>query len=95
MLREKKALFNEEINVDQIKNLIEKPINDLNYQLVEINIYQESGNTFLQIVIDGEKGINLDDCIKVTHLVNPILDDNESLFKNPYILDVASKGVEN
>ena len=95
MLKNKKEnQINENINETLIKKLITKPIAELDYQIAEINIFQEDHNTFVQVIIDHEKGVTLDDCVKVTEKINPILDKEEELEDKSYILDVASKGVE-
>lgn len=95
MIKEKKDYDSLNINKDRIKALIEDPIKNANYKLVDINIFEEGSNVFLQIIVDKENGISLDDCVSITNLINPILDQNEDLFETQYILDICSKGVEN
>ena len=95
MIKEKKADFvGFNVNAEKIKKLIEGPINKAGYQLFAINVFEESTNLFLQIVIDGKNGISLDDCVTVTEMINPILDKNEDMFERQYIIDVCSKGVD-
>ena len=45
---------------------------------------------FLRVVIDKEGIIDVDDCVKVSKLINPILDEEDPIEEN-YILDVCSK----
>ena len=77
--------------VDTVKKLIEQTILDNNYILDDVLYVKEDGNYFLRVVIDKKGTIDIDDCVVVSKLINPILDDNEDLFKDPYILDVCSK----
>lgn len=77
--------------VDEIKKLIEQTIIDNNYILDEVLYIKEDGNYFLRVVIDKNGIIDIDDCVVVSKLINPILDDHEDLFKDAYILDVCSK----
>ena len=77
--------------VTEVKKLIEQTIIDNNYILDEVLYVKEDGNSFLRVVIDKQGIIDIDDCVAVSKLINPILDDNESLFKETYILDVCSK----
>ena len=76
---------------DKVKNLIGQTIIDNNYILDEVLYVKEDGNNFLRVVIDKKGIIDIDDCVKVSKMINPILDDNEDIFSDTYILDVCSK----
>lgn len=73
-----------------IKNLIEQPIKDAGYKIEEILYVKEDGQQFLRIVIDKEGAIEVEDCVIVSKLINPILDEKDPIAEN-YILDVCSK----
>lgn len=45
---------------------------------------------FLRVIIDKDGIIDLDDCVKVSKIINPILDEKDFIEEN-YILDVCSK----
>lgn len=75
---------------DKVKELIESVITENNYYLSEVIIDVEDKNKFLRIVIDKDGIIDLDDCVKVTNLINPLLDE-ANLIDGFYILDVCSK----
>lgn len=79
------------MNVEaEVKALIEGPINDLGYHLDNI-IYEKEGNmNFLRIFIDKDGYIEIEDCVKTSKLINPLLDQKD-LIKDDYILDVCSK----
>lgn len=73
-----------------IKSLIEGPINELGYHLDDV-VYEKENNTyFLRVIIDKDGYVDLEDCVNVSNLVNPILDEAD-LIKEQYILDVCSK----
>ncbi len=74
----------------KVKNLIEDVIVANNYQLDEVKFEKEDNNYFLRIVINKDGIIDLDDCVFVTDLINPILDKNDPI-EHSYILDVCSK----
>ncbi len=94
MIKEKKQIKDQfNINQDKIKKEIEEPIKEAGYKLLDIKTYNEYNNFHLQIIIDKENGISVDDCVMITNIINPILDQNEEL-KEQYILEVSSKGVE-
>lgn len=74
----------------EVQGLIGKVIEENNYILDEV-LYVKEGNTmFLRIVIDKIGIINIDDCVEVTKLINPLLDE-KNIINDNYILDVCSK----
>lgn len=79
---------------EKIEKLIQKPIEDLGYSLYDVNYVKEGKDYFLRIFIDQEeKGIDLNDCEKVSDVINPLL-DKEDVIKEMYFLEVSSPGIE-
>lgn len=76
---------------NEVKKLIEQTIIDNNYILDDVLYLKEDGNNFLRVIIDKNGIIDIDDCVAVSKLINPILDEHEILFDEAYILDVCSK----
>ena len=74
----------------KVKELIEKSINENGYTLDEVLYVKEDGNYFLRVVIDKNGIIDVEDCVKVTRIIDPILDTVDYI-KDSYILDVCSK----
>ncbi|MDD3452934.1 MAG: hypothetical protein PHN42_01485 [Bacilli bacterium] len=80
------------MNIEQkVRELIEKPINDNNYIIDNLEYVKEGNTYFLRVFIDKQGIIDIEDCITVSNIINPILDD-EDLIKDYYVLDVCSKG---
>ena len=75
---------------EKVRNLIEKEVNDLGISIDSIEYLKEVVNYFLRITIDSDKPIDIDTCVAVTNIVNPILDRND-IIKESYILDITSK----
>lgn len=75
---------------DKVRELIEGVIKENNYILDEVIYEKEDGIYFLRIVIDKKGLVDVDDCVNVTNLINPILDEND-IIKESYMLDVCSK----
>lgn len=72
-----------------VKGLISDVITSNGYRLDDV-LYVKEGNTyFLRVVIDKEGIITVEDCSRVTRLINPIL-DLEDPIEEGYILDVCS-----
>lgn len=74
----------------EIRKLFENIIEENGYILDEVLYVKEDGMNFLRVVIDKEGIIDVDDCVKVSKLINPILDEEDPIEEN-YILDVCSK----
>ena len=73
-----------------VKNLVENVIIDNGYKLDEVKYEKEGNIYFLRIIIDKEPYVDVEDCIKISNLINPIL-DKEDPIPDSYILDVCSK----
>lgn len=73
----------------KIENAIKDVINNLNITLKEVKYEKENGVYYLRIFIDKDPFITIDDCVEVTNLVNPILDETDFI-GNSYILDISS-----
>ena len=75
---------------EKVKKLIEAEVNKLGIS-VDSAVYEKEGNNyFLRIVIDRDEPIDIDTCVKVTEVINPLLDKADFL-KDSYILDVSTK----
>jgi len=74
----------------KVRDLIEDKIKENGYILDEVLYIKEDGNYFLRVIIDKKGIIDVEDCVKVTHIIDPILDDIDYI-KDSYILDVCSK----
>ena len=73
-----------------VKNLVENVIIDNGYKLDEVKYEKEWNIYFLRIIIDKETYVDVEDCVKISNLINPIL-DKEDPIPDSYILDVCSK----
>ncbi|NLL44797.1 MAG: hypothetical protein GX247_03920 [Mollicutes bacterium] len=78
---------------DKIRNLIENVVVANGYRIDEIKYEKEDNIYFLRVIIDKDGIIDVDDCVKVSNLINPILDEEDPIAES-YILDVCSKGRE-
>jgi len=79
-----------EKTLKKIKELIEKPMNDMDITLSHIEFTKENKYNFLKITLDKVNGIDLDTIVEATNIINPILDEYD-LIKDEYILDISSK----
>lgn len=75
---------------EKVRSLIEGVIIENNYILDSIEYVKEDSNMFLRVIIDKKGIIDIDDCVCVSKLINPILDE-ANIISDSYILDVCSK----
>lgn len=73
--------------------LIEPILNETVYDIYDVEYQREGAEWYLRVFIDKEGGVNLDDCEKVTDLINDPLDDLDPITE-PYFLEVSSPGIE-
>ena len=74
----------------KVRELIEEKIKENGYILDEVLYIKEDGNYFLRVVIDKNGIVDIEDCVTVTRIIDPIL-DNIDYITDSYILDVCSK----
>ena len=75
---------------EKVRELIEKPVNEMGIVIDSIDYVMEGNNKYLRIVIDRDKIIDIDTVVDVTRVVNPILDKSD-IIDDSYILDISSK----
>lgn len=78
---------------EKVESLIKNEIEEQGYELYDVEYVKEGKDYFLRIYIDKEKGIDLNDCERVTNKITEIL-DKEDYIKEQYFLEVSSPGVE-
>ena len=78
---------------ERVEELIKDKIENIGYSLYDVEYAKEGPNYYLRIFIDSEKGIDLDDCEKVSNEINEKLDEADYI-KEQYYLEVSSPGVE-
>ena len=61
-------------------------------QLLEGAVTKEGADWYLRIFIDKPGGVSIDDCVDMTHAVNPVL-DSEDPIPQEYTLEVSSPGI--
>lgn len=75
---------------EQVKTLIEKEVEKIGVRIDSVTLEKEGGNLFLRIVIDRDEIIDVDTCVEVTNIINPLLDE-ANLIDEAYMLDVSTK----
>lgn len=79
--------------MEKIKNSIKEIVVNLGYYLYDVTYKKEGEDFVLRVMIENDKYIDIDDCVKVSKAVGELLDENDP-FKDPYMLEVTSAGAE-
>ena len=77
---------------ERVADAIRDELNKENIELVGVHLGEEDGQKTLFVTIDSENGVDIDLCVKATHIVDPIIDSLDLEIED-YVLDVGSKGV--
>ena len=75
---------------NKVRELIEEEVSKAGVKIDSIVYEKEGNNYFLRIVIDRDEAIDIDTCVMVTDIINPLLDKADFL-SDSYILDVSTK----
>lgn len=78
---------------DKVYGLIEPAISSLGYILWDVRFVKEGASYYLRVYIDKDGEISIDDCVKVSHTIDPIIDEADPVDKQ-YYLEVCSPGLE-
>ena len=74
----------------KVRDLVEEQVNEIGVTIDSVIYEKEGNNNFLRITIDREVPIDVDTCVEVTNIINPILDEID-IIEESYILDISSK----
>lgn len=79
----------------RIKPLFEEHLKGAGYALVDMRFYRrQGGEAVLEVLADrDEGGISLDECAGLNRELGDIL-EKESVFAQPYVLEVSSPGLD-
>lgn len=74
----------------RVRDLLEEEVAKMGIVIDSVTYEKEGSNYFLRIVIDRDKIIDIDTCVEVTKVINPLLDE-ANIIEDAYILDISSK----
>ena len=75
---------------ERIKELLEKEVSKMGVHIYSVEYVKVGSNNFLRVTIDRDEIIDIDTCVEVTNIINPLLDEAD-LIKESYTLDVSTK----
>ncbi len=78
---------------EKVESLIKDKIENIGYELYDVEYVKEGKDYYLRIFIDSPNGIDLNDCEKVNNEITDLLDEADYI-KDAYFLEVSSPGIE-
>lgn len=78
--------------IDKVKPIVAPIVEELGYELLDIEFVEEDGDWFLRVYIDKEEGITVEDCELVSRPISDKLDELDPIDIS-YYFEVSSPGV--
>ena len=78
--------------IRDVNRLIEPVLDEMGFELVDTEYLSEHGRWVLRIYADGEGGITLDDCARVSREIGDLIEVKD-IFQHEYVLEVSSPGL--
>jgi ribosome maturation factor RimP len=76
----------------QVSDLIEPILDELGFQLVDVEYLTDRGRWVLRLYIDRDGGVTIDDCAKVSYELGDLI-DIKNIIEHEYVLEVSSPGL--
>lgn len=78
---------------NRIIELLAAPLLEEGFDIVEIKLARYRKDSRLQIFVDSDNGVRLDDCARLSHRIEAIIEENQ-VFGSGYTLEVSSPGLD-
>jgi ribosome maturation factor RimP len=79
--------------VEEIKRLAEAGLNNPSLFVVDVIASSKNGPRKIMVLIDGDKGVSIDDCALLSRELSKVLDEVTWL-EDSYLLEVSTPGVD-
>jgi len=76
----------------QVAGLVGPILDEMGFELVDVEYLAERGRWVLRLYIDKEGGVTIDDCARVSREIGDLI-DIKNVVEHPYVLEVSSPGV--
>ena len=64
---------------ERVEALILPTVTELGYRIWDVEYVKEGAEWYLRITLDHDDGIDIDDCEKVSRVINPIIDEADPI----------------
>jgi len=76
----------------QVSELIEPILNEMRFELIDVEYLSDCGRWVLRIYIDKDGGVTLDDCASISGELGDLI-DIKNVIEHEYVLEVSSPGL--
>ena len=77
---------------DMVFSLVKEPVEKCGVSLWDVRFLKEGAEYYLRIFIDKDGGVSIEDCTRVSHAIDPIIDEADPIDRS-YYLEVCSAGL--
>jgi ribosome maturation factor RimP len=79
--------------VEGVSDLVEGILEEMGFELVDVEYVSNQGRWILRLLIDKEGGVTIDDCAKVSNELGDLI-DVKNFIDHPYALEISSPGLD-
>jgi len=76
----------------QVSELVEPVLEEIGFELVDVEYLSKHGKWVLRLFIDKNAGVTIDDCTRVSGEIGDLIDIKD-IIENEYVLEVSSPGL--
>ena len=76
----------------KVSELVEPILDELGYELVDVEYASDRGRWVLRLYVDKEAGVTIDDCVRVSREIGDLIDVKD-IINHEYVLEVSSPGL--
>ncbi len=80
------------VDIRQLTRLIMPALDEMGFELVDIEYLSGRGRWILRVYVDKTGGITLDDCARVSREIGDLIDIKD-IISHKYVLEVSSPGL--
>ena len=78
---------------DKVTEIAKPVIEENGCTLWDVEYIKEAGTYYLRVFIDKDGGVGIDDCERISRILDPLLDEYDPI-PDSYVFEVGSAGIE-
>ena len=78
---------------EEVARLARPVVEEAGCTLWDVEYVKEAGTWYLRVLIDKEGGLDIEDCVAISHVLDPMLDEADPI-PDSYVFEVGSAGCE-
>lgn len=79
--------------VEEIRQLASAALDNESHYIVDVIVSSRKGPNKVLVIVDGDKGVTIDDCATLSRKLSQAMDDRNLLGEN-YVLEVSTPGLD-